>query len=55
MLKNAQIVNVFTQSVETGDIAIEGGYIVGIGNYEGITDIEIENGEIEILIQIPDK
>lgn len=23
--------------------------------YEGITDIEIENGEIEILIQIPDK
>lgn len=37
VLKNAQIVNVFTQSVETGDIAIEGGYIVGIGNYEGIT------------------
>ena len=33
VLKNAQIVNVFTQSVETGDIAIEGGYIVGIGNY----------------------
>ena len=26
-----------------------------IENYEGITDIEIENGEIEILIQIPDK
>ncbi len=38
VLKNAQIVNVFTQSVETGDIAIEGGYIVGIGNYEGITE-----------------
>ena len=31
VLKNARIVNVFTQSVETGDIAIEGGYIVGIG------------------------
>ena len=27
VLKNARIVNVFTQSVETGDIAIEGGYI----------------------------
>ena len=27
VLKNAQIVNVFTQSVETGDIAIEGGIV----------------------------
>lgn len=41
VLKNAQIVNVFTQSVETGDIAIEGGYIVGIGNYERITEKDL--------------
>ena len=41
VLKNAQIVNVFTHSVETGDIAIEGGYIVGIGNYEGITEKDL--------------
>ena len=41
VLKNAQIVNVFTQSVEKGDIAIEGGYIVGIGNYEGITEKDL--------------
>ncbi len=41
VLKNAQIVNVFTQSVETGDLAIEGGYIVGIGNYEGITEKDL--------------
>ena len=41
VLKNAQIVNVFTQSVEIGDIAIEGGYIVGIGNYEGITEKDL--------------
>lgn len=41
VLKNAQIVNVSTQSVETGDIAIEGGYIVGIGNYEGITEKDL--------------
>ena len=41
VLKNAQIVNVFTQSVETGDIAIEGGYIVGIANYEGITEKDL--------------
>ena len=27
--------------METGDIAIEGGYIVGIGNYEGITEKDL--------------
>ena len=31
VLKNARIVNVFTQSVEEGDIAIEEGRIVGSG------------------------
>lgn len=35
VLKNAQIVNVFTETVEEGDIAIENGMIVGIGVYEG--------------------
>ena len=46
VLKNAQIVNVFTQSVETGDIAIEGGYIVGIGNYEGITESDLKGAYV---------
>ena len=41
VLKKPQIDNVFTQSVEIGDIAIEGGYIVGIGNYEGITEKDL--------------
>ena len=35
VLKNARIVNVFTETVEEGDIAIENGMIVGIGAYEG--------------------
>ena len=35
VLKHAKIVNVFTETVEEGDIAIEDGIIVGIGNYEG--------------------
>ena len=35
VLKNAKIVNVFTNEVVIGDIAIEEGMIVGIGNYEG--------------------
>lgn len=35
VLKNAKIINVFTNEIITGDIAIEDGMIVGIGNYEG--------------------
>ena len=35
VLKNAKIINVFTNEIITGDIAIEDGVIVGIGNYEG--------------------
>ena len=35
VLKNASIVNVFTESIEVGDVAITDGKIVGIGLYEG--------------------
>lgn len=35
VLKNARIVNVFTETLEITDIAIDGGYIVGLGSYEG--------------------
>lgn len=43
VLKNAAYVNVFTERVERGDIAIEDGYIVGIGNYEGQTELDMGN------------
>ena len=33
VLKNATFVNVFTNELENGDIAIHKGFIVGIGNY----------------------
>ena len=33
VLKNARIVNVFTREILEGDIAIQDGMIVGIGNY----------------------
>lgn len=41
VLKNAQIVNVFTGELERGDIAICGGTIVGVGEYscENETDL----------------
>ncbi len=41
VLKHARVVNVFTAELETGDIAIEDGYIVGVGDYEGQTEIEL--------------
>ncbi|MDF2888413.1 MAG: adenine deaminase [Lacrimispora sp.] len=41
VLKNTRMVNVFTSELEDGDIAIEGGYIVGIGSYEGETEIDL--------------
>ena len=40
VLKNAAFVNVFTERVEQGDIAIEDGYIVGVGEYEGQTELD---------------
>lgn len=42
VLKNAWIVNVFTQSIEKSDIAISGEEIVGIGCYCGETEINCE-------------
>ena len=36
VLKNAAYVNVFTNEIAHGDIAIAEGYIVGIGTYSGL-------------------
>ena len=38
VLKNACIVNVFTEKIETGDVAIADGRIAGIGKYEGLVE-----------------
>lgn len=40
VLKNGNIVNVFTETVEQGDVAICSGRIVGIGEYEGEQEID---------------
>ena len=40
VLKNADIINVFTESIEHADIAICNGFIVGIGEYEGEEEID---------------
>ena len=40
VIRHANIVNVFTKSLTTGDVAISDGVIVGIGDYEGIQEID---------------
>ena len=42
VIRNASIVNVFTDRVEPGNIAIKNGMIVGIGDYEGEEEIDIK-------------
>ncbi len=42
VLKNANIINVFTNEIIKGDVAIDEGYIVGIGVYEGKEEIDLE-------------
>ncbi len=41
VLKNAQYVNVFNGKIESGDIAIVADKIVGIGDYSGETEIDV--------------
>jgi len=40
VLKNANFINVFTESIDKGDIAITGDTIIGIGQYTGETQID---------------
>lgn len=44
VIKNANIVNVFTKEIVKGDIAICMDQIVGIGNYDGVNEIDV-NGK----------
>ena len=43
VLKNCQIIDVFNHKIEKNDIAIENGIIIGIGQYDGIEEIDINN------------
>ncbi len=42
VMKNAKIVQVFTNEIVEGDIAIVDGSIVGVGQYNGIREINLE-------------
>ena len=40
VLKNGTIINVFAEELITGDVAIVGDTIVGIGDYKGNVEID---------------
>lgn len=42
VLKQAKIVNVFTEEIIEGNIAIQDGFIVAIGDYEGVTEHDLQ-------------
>lgn len=42
VLKNCSIVNVFNGKIEKGDIAIYKSFIAGMGEYEGVSEIDLE-------------
>ena len=41
VLRNARIINVFTDEIETADIAISGNSIVGVGTYHGRKEVDL--------------
>ena len=45
VLKNASVVNVFTEQLEKADIAITDGMIVGLGTYFGTKEVDL-NGKV---------
>ena len=46
VLKNCRIVNVFTEEILSGDIAIDCGWIVGVGLYQGIQEVDLKNAYV---------
>ena len=43
VLKNGNILNVFTGEIETADVAIKDGTIIGIGTYNGKEQIDVSD------------
>ena len=43
VIKNANIVNVFTEEILHGDVAIRDGIIIGVGSYSGMVEIDAKN------------
>lgn len=46
VLKNGRIVNVFSEEIVEGDVAIHQGVIVGVGHYRGQREIDLEGAYV---------
>ncbi len=44
VIKNAKIVNVFTEEIMEGDVAMRDGIIIGVGSYDGKVEIDAKGG-----------
>ena len=44
VIKNARIVNVFTEEIVEGDVAMRDGIIIGVGSYAGKAEIDAKGG-----------
>jgi adenine deaminase len=44
VLKNAHYISTLTEEILEGDIAIHGGYIAGIGKYDGVIELDASEG-----------
>ena len=42
LLRNCRIVNVFSHSIVRGDVAIDSGKIIGIGDYDAVKEVDME-------------
>ncbi|QVK20803.1 adenine deaminase [Mycoplasmatota bacterium] len=42
VLKNANVVNVFSHEIQHGDLAIDNGKFIGVGNYKGNIEIDLK-------------
>jgi adenine deaminase len=41
VLKNCRVVNVFSGEIEEGDVALQDGYIAGVGRFDGIEEEDL--------------
>ncbi len=44
VIKNAKIFNSFTGEFTLGDLAIEKGFVAGVGSYQGLSEVEAQGG-----------
>ena len=50
VLKGGTVVNVFTGELVPGDVAIDGGRIVGVGDYDGAVQVDVRGRRVDAQV-----